>query len=87
MTIPLTQSLTIRLFAAARAQLNQDQVTVEFPANGSVRELREQLAATHPELNSILAHSRFAVNQDYAADDASIPANAEVALIPPVSGG
>jgi molybdopterin converting factor small subunit len=35
----------------------------------------------------VLRHAMFAVNTDYAADDTVIPPRAEVACIPPVSGG
>jgi molybdopterin converting factor small subunit len=41
----------------------------------------------YPELAPILRRAMIAVNTDYAGDDTVIPASAEVACIPPVSGG
>lgn len=79
--------VTVRLFAAARTAIAQDSITVDLLHNGSVGDLSKLLTESYPELAPILAHSRIAVNQDYATDDSTIPENAEVALIPPVSGG
>ena len=40
-----------------------------------------------PPLADIVPHARFAVNTEYATDTTPITAHAEIALIPPVSGG
>jgi molybdopterin synthase catalytic subunit/molybdopterin synthase sulfur carrier subunit len=52
-----------------------------------VADLRRQLATACPELASLLPHVLIAVNAQYAGDDTVIPAGAELACIPPVSGG
>ena len=79
--------LKVRLFAAARTAIEDDSVSIEIANGSTIAELRDHLAQQHPELAPILAHSRFAINQDYANDETLIPADAEIALIPPVSGG
>jgi molybdopterin converting factor subunit 1 len=77
----------ILLFAAAKERLGRDRVSIDLPPDTTVGELRTILAATHPALTEILAQSRLAVDSEYAADDLVIPPTAEIACIPPVSGG
>ena len=79
--------IKIRLFAAARSALDQETVTVELPEGSNVSQLREVLVSAHPELAAILSHSRFAIDQDYATDETLILPSADLAIIPPVSGG
>jgi molybdopterin converting factor subunit 1 len=79
--------LKVKLFAVARQRAGRACVEVELPAAATVGQLRASLIEQHPPLAPILAHVRFAVNSEYAADSLAIPAAAEVALIPPVSGG
>lgn len=77
----------VRVFAMARQVASRDSVVVELPTGARVRDLRERLAATIPALAALLARSRIAVNAEYAADESVIPPGAELACIPPVSGG
>jgi molybdopterin converting factor small subunit len=49
--------------------------------------LRQAIAEQYPALADLVAHALFAVNADYASDAIPIPAEAELACIPPVSGG
>ncbi len=53
----------------------------------TVGALRRALADAHPPLAPVLARSRIAVDQEFAADDAPLRDGAEVAVVPPVSGG
>ena len=79
--------VTIKLFAVARQRVERDSIQVEVREGATVRELREAVGGQYPPLAELLPHVRFAVNSDYAADAQVIPAGAEVACIPPVSGG
>ena len=79
--------ISVKLFAAAKQRAGSDAVQVELPPPATVAQLRSALAEQHPSLASLLPHARFAINSDYAADQAAIPAAAEIAIIPPVSGG
>ena len=54
---------------------------------GSVADLRAALEAAYPAIGSLLARSAVAVGNRYATDEAEVPAAADVAIIPPVSGG
>ena len=77
----------VRLFAGARQRVGCDQLRLELPAGATVGELRSQLGRQFEQLSDLLPHLMLALNHDYASDDEVIPANAEVAGIPPVSGG
>ncbi|MCB9754014.1 MAG: molybdopterin converting factor subunit 1 [Myxococcales bacterium] len=80
-------TLTVLLFAGLRDRLRRESISIELPRGATVRALLEHVAAAHPELASSLAHCRVAVDHAFATDDETIDAPAEVALIPPVSGG
>lgn len=53
----------------------------------SVEAFWQDLLARHPQLTPLRSACRLAVNQTYATSETMIPPDAEVALIPPVSGG
>jgi molybdopterin converting factor subunit 1 len=77
----------VRLFARARDLAGADVVSVEVPEGAAVAELRRRLGEACPTLEPLLARSAVAVDEEFAGDGAVIPAGAEVALLPPVSGG
>ncbi len=52
-----------------------------------MRDLKLQVSQRYPDLGPLLNHALVAVNQVYAFDEDTIPAQAEIALFPPVSGG
>lgn len=80
-------NVRVRLFAAARDAVGQSLVECELPDDATIGRLREALLKQHPALVRLLPYCTFAVGADYAADSAAIPPTAEVACIPPVSGG
>jgi molybdopterin synthase catalytic subunit len=76
----------ILLFAGLREALGgRTRVTLEPGA--TVADLRDRLAALHPDRAALLAVCRFAVGDDFVDDAASLEPGIEVAVIPPVSGG
>ncbi len=77
----------VRLFAAARQSVGRDSVDVALPEGATIAELRRQLGSRFPQLSGWLAHVTFALDAQYADDQATIPPEADVACIPPVSGG
>ena len=79
--------VAVHLFARAKDLAGADVVTVSLPEGATVAELRRSLAASYPALAKLLPHAALAVNNDFAEDFSSVPLNAEVALLPPVSGG
>lgn len=78
--------ITVLYFAAARERAGTSRESFSF-GGGTVRELLQLLAKERPALLPVLPHLRVAVNEEFASSDASVPDGAEVALIPPVSGG
>jgi molybdopterin converting factor subunit 1 len=80
-------TVVVRLFARAKDLAGADTVSVTLPESATVADLRRQLAAEHPRLQSLLAKSAFAVKDEFADDAQPLTSAAEVALLPPVSGG
>lgn len=80
--------MTVRvlLFAAAKARAGVDVVELELPAGATVAQARAALAARVPALGG-LARAVIAVNEEVAEEGDVIPHGAELALLPPVSGG
>jgi molybdopterin converting factor subunit 1 len=79
--------IAVRLFARAKDLAGTDALTLEVPSGATVGELRQRLAQEQPALAGLLQHSAFAVNDEFADDLLTLPQGAEVALLPPVSGG
>lgn len=77
----------VLLFALARELAGRGEVELELPESATVADARDALARAHPALADLAGRSMFAVNQEYRADADEIPPDAEVACIPPVSGG
>jgi molybdopterin converting factor subunit 1 len=77
----------VLLFARAKESAGVAMVEVELPPEAKVGEVRRRLGEDFPQLTSLLPHCLFAVNDAYAGDDEAIPVGAEIACIPPVSGG
>lgn len=79
--------IVVRLFAGARERAGRDRVEVELSEPATVEALRAALVQRVPKLAPILKNAWIAVGDDYARDDATIAPDADVAVIPPVSGG
>lgn len=80
-------NVRVRLFAIARQAAGCDTVEVALPDGATVGRLREELARQVPQLSGLLPHVTFAVGEEYAGDRTVLAEDAEVACIPPVSGG
>jgi molybdopterin converting factor subunit 1 len=79
--------VSVRLFARAKDLAGADVVRLELPDGATVGELRQRLAADYPRLAALLERSALAVQDEFAEDELTLPRGAEVALLPPVSGG
>jgi molybdopterin converting factor small subunit len=80
--------VSVRLFALARQRAGRAEVVLDVPDPATVAALKSAMAAAYPELAPLIPQLMIAIDAEYAGDDASpIPPGAEVAAIPPVSGG
>ncbi len=77
--------MIVLLFARTRDLIGADRIEIADAA--TVGELRRRLIDEFPKIAGLLEKSAFAINDEFADDAAPIPAAAEVALLPPVSGG
>ncbi|HVX11866.1 MAG TPA: MoaD/ThiS family protein [Pirellulales bacterium] len=77
----------VQMFARAKELAGGERVDLSLPDGATVRDVRRALAEAVPPLAALLPFCMFAVDMEYADDDATIPVGAAVACIPPVSGG
>ena len=87
--IPETHTLTVRYFAALREALGASE-SVALPVGQTLGQLRDALIARggrHAELLARGRALRCALNQVMADEATAVPAGAEVAFFPPVTGG
>lgn len=89
-TLPLRKSLnydfmiTVLFFASLREQLGQRRLELTFTEPLSLKALASILEEQH---KVSLSGSLMAINEAYAAADATVTAGDTVAFFPPVSGG
>ena len=79
--------MNVLLFARAKDLIGADRIDVAIAEPATVGDLRRYLMGQHPTIAGLLEKSAFAVNDEFADDAMPIPQGAEVALLPPVSGG
>jgi molybdopterin converting factor subunit 1 len=77
----------IQLFAVARELAGAAAIELDLPPSATVADVRRELIARLPQLGQFGRQLRFAVNSEFADDGTPVPSAAEVACIPPVSGG
>jgi molybdopterin converting factor subunit 1 len=77
----------VQLFARARELAGSDSIPLTLADGATVAALRQELARTFPHMAGLIAKCAVALNDDYVDDSCFLPADAQVALLPPVSGG
>ncbi|QDS86494.1 ThiS family protein [Rosistilla ulvae] len=80
-------TIEVAMFAAAQELVGSDSVTITLPAGATAGEVLVQLGQRCPELQGLLPACRLAVDLQYVAAEHLIAPGAQLALIPPVSGG
>ncbi len=80
-------TVKVKLFAASRDAAGTDHLSIELPNGASIATVHERLVQQFPAMATILQHASFAINAEYATTETTVPDGAEVACIPPVSGG
>lgn len=79
--------IRVLAFASAGDALGAAEIDLDLPAGASVGDLRAWLDQRHPALAPLWPRLAVAVNGAIAAAADPLPDGAEVALLPPVSGG
>jgi len=79
--------VTILFFATLKDRAGLRQTTLELPDGARVQDLKARLAESFPGLEQAMASTLVSINREFAFDEELIPAGAEIALFPPVSGG
>lgn len=82
-------SMRIRLlaFASASDALGASEREIELAPGSRVGDLRRELGARFPALSPLLSRLAVAIDGEIAGDALPLAEGAEVALLPPVSGG
>jgi molybdopterin converting factor small subunit len=79
--------LRILAFASASDALGAAECSFDLPAGSRVDDLKPALLARFPALAALLPRLAVAVDGEIASGDRELREDAEVALLPPVSGG
>jgi MoaE-MoaD fusion protein len=79
--------VSLLLFAGLRDAVGQRNVRLELAEDSTVLDLMRSLEAEYPPLGPLLERVVCAIDEEYVAREARLYDGAEVALIPPVSGG
>ena len=73
-------------YGIAKDILKGSSLNLSFDSAVNVGQVKDKLIENYPEFEK-LRSLKFAVNEDYQADDFQLKENDEVVIIPPVSGG
>jgi molybdopterin synthase catalytic subunit len=80
-------TITILAFAQAREALGASSLRIDLPDGSRVADAVGALEARHPLLAALRSHLAFAVDRELVSSDQALRDGAELALLPPVSGG
>lgn len=80
-------NVTVLFFAQARERAGASSSTLALPAGSRVSDALAALAAEHTALAPLWPHLAVAVDGALARPDTPLRDGAELALLPPVSGG
>ena len=83
----MSVKVRVLLFARAREIAAHDVIELTLPAEVTLKEVLTALEERLPNLKTYLSICRFAVNQEFTELQTKLVDGAEVAVIPPVSGG
>jgi molybdopterin synthase catalytic subunit len=79
--------VSLLLFAALRDAVGERTLCLELAEGATVNDLKHQLAARYPRVEPMMKTVVCAIDDEYVKSEARLCEGAEVALIPPVSGG
>lgn len=77
----------VLFFATLKEKVGLRKVDLELPPDAKVADLKNLLQNRYPQLAGSLESVVVSINHEFAFEEDPVPAGAEVALFPPVSGG
>ena len=75
------------LFASLRDAIGERSLCIELDEGSTVADLKRRLGIDYPRIETMLETVVYAIDDDYVGFGEALHEGAEVALIPPVSGG
>lgn len=82
-----TIRINVLFFAQARERARRPSLVLELPDGSLVSDALRAVKQAHPELDDLWPHLAIAVDGVLAPSKGVLRDGAEVALLPPVSGG
>ena len=79
--------ITVLFFATLRDKAGTRSIELDVAPGATVRAVKDAVIGHFPAIAETIAYCLASVNHEYSEDTAEIPAAAEVAFFPPVSGG
>lgn len=79
--------IKLLFFATIRDRAGTKTLEMDVPADMTISGLKDKLSADYPNLKESMKSVLMTINREYAFDEAIVPADAEIAFFPPVSGG
>jgi molybdopterin synthase sulfur carrier subunit len=78
--------MKVKAFGIAKEILGNSSINIEPDKVLTVGQLKDYLFENYPEMVKLKTMA-IAVNQSYASDEMLLTEDAEIVIIPPVSGG
>lgn len=83
----MMSTVKLLFFATFKDRAGRSQAELELPEGATVADLKSKVVQLYPALANLMANALVSINQNFAFNEDLVPAGAEVALFPPVSGG
>ncbi len=79
--------IKLLFFATIRDRAGTKSLEMDIPLDMTIQGLKDKLASDIPTLKDSMKSVLVTINREYAFDEAIVPADAEIGMFPPVSGG
>ncbi len=79
--------IKLLFFATIRDRAGTKTLEIDIPVDMTIQGLKDKLSTDYPNLKDSMKSVLMTINREYAFDEAIVPANAEIGMFPPVSGG
>ena len=79
--------IKVLFFATLRDKAGTKSIELDVAPGATVRAVKDAVIGHFPDIQETIEYCLASVNHEYSADETEIPAAAEIAFFPPVSGG